>query len=73
MGIAESLLAFGGAALSFGLMIAAIYEAYALYTGRTPPITTIVRENIAMHTHRSVWIAAAAGLLVGWLIGHLGR
>ena len=69
----DGTLAGSAALLALGLFIASCYEGIALVTGRTPPITDIVNGNISMHPHRSVWITGAICLIVGWLVGHLGR
>ncbi len=68
-----AFLAVGGATLALGLCIIATYEAYALYTGSVPPITSIIRENISAHPHAACSIFGVAGVLIGWLIGHLGK
>ena len=68
-----TFLAAGGAATAAGLCAIACYEAYALATGRVPAITTIVRDKIGSHPRIACSIFGLAGVLVGWLIGHLGK
>ncbi len=68
-----SFLAFSATLVSAGLTGLAAYEAYALASGRVPAITQIVRAGISRHPHYAVSIGAMAGVLVGWLIGHLGK
>ncbi len=68
-----SFLAASAALLSAELTGLALYEAYALATGRTPAITSIVRAGIARHPHYAVSVGTVLGVLVGWLIGHLGK
>ncbi len=68
-----SFLAASATALSAGLTGVAAYEAYALATGKVPAITSIVRNGISRHPHYAVSVGTAVGVLVGWLIGHLGK
>ena len=68
-----SFLAIGSAIISAGLCITACYESYALITGKVPPITSIVRDKISANPHSATGISALIGLIIGWLIGHLGK
>ncbi len=66
-------LAGSGAVLAAGLCGLAVYETYALATHRVPLITYIVRGAVAKRPHMWAGIFGAAGMLAGWLIGHLGK
>ena len=66
-------MAAGGAAAALGLCAIASYEAYALSTGRVPAITTIVRDKIGANPRAACSVFGLMGVLIGWLIGHLGK
>ncbi len=69
----EGLLCGSAVMVAIGLAMMSAYEFYALYNHQVPPITTIVRYNIARHRIKAEWITALICLLAGWLVGHLGR
>ncbi len=69
----EGGLASAACVLSLGLAGVAAYEAYALYTKKVPPITSIVRNKISEAPNDAVVVTGFFGILSGWLIGHLGK
>lgn len=67
------LLIVSAASLALGLLLSIVYELIALFTGRLPTITSIVRpwvaqNKIAASTIAAVWIGATFWLLLHFFL-----